>query len=246
MRKSIELFHIFFSRSLLTMQDKSLFALKGGCNLRFFMGSNRYSEDIDFDVETISKSTLQRRIDKTLESQGLRNMLATRKIEILSSSAPKQTETVQRWKVMLRVAGLSVPTKIEFSRRGIDREGASFDPIDPLVLADYQLSPMYMTHYVTKHAVIQKIEALAGRAETQARDVYDLNLLFSRGALTSLKLSQPMVQKAIECAMSVDFDQFRGQVVEFLFDDARAYFLDRANWDRLQNFVITTLEGVGK
>ena len=27
--------------------DKSLFALKGGCNLRFFLKSIRYSENID-------------------------------------------------------------------------------------------------------------------------------------------------------------------------------------------------------
>lgn len=57
-RTDIELFHLLFIKSFLTTQDKSLIVLKGGCNLRFFLGSNRYSEDIDFDVMTIARENL--------------------------------------------------------------------------------------------------------------------------------------------------------------------------------------------
>jgi hypothetical protein len=44
-RQSTELFHLVFLRALVAKgEDKALVALKGGCNLRFFFGSVRYSE----------------------------------------------------------------------------------------------------------------------------------------------------------------------------------------------------------
>jgi len=243
-RRDIELFHLVFCRSFLTTQDKTLIALKGGCNLRFFLGSNRYSEDIDFDVETIARETLKKRVDKVLNGQALKTMLAAQKIELLSHTAPKQTETVQRWKVMLRSRGLEVPSKIEFSRRGIDRSGTHFDPIDPMLLGGYGLSPNFMTHYGARHAVLQKIEALAGRPETQARDVYDLSFLFSRRIDGDLIVSPATVRQAVECASGVDFDQFRGQVVEFLPDDAKEFYANPAAWEAVQLGVIEKLEAL--
>ena len=115
LRSDIELFHLLFIKTFLTTQDKSLIVLKGGCNLRFFLGSNRYSEDIDFDVTTIARDTLKKRVDKVLSSHALRTSLAARKIEIVSHTAPKQTDTVQRWKVTIRAHSFDIPTKIEFS-----------------------------------------------------------------------------------------------------------------------------------
>ena len=48
-RQVVEMFHLVFLRALVAKgDDKALFALKGGCNLRFYFGSLRYSEDIDF------------------------------------------------------------------------------------------------------------------------------------------------------------------------------------------------------
>lgn len=44
-RQAVEFFHLVFLRALVSRgEDKALFALKGGCNLRFFFGSVRYSE----------------------------------------------------------------------------------------------------------------------------------------------------------------------------------------------------------
>lgn len=48
--------------------DKGLIALKGGCNLRFFFGSVRYSEDMDLDVVVIAKETLKNQVDRLLKS----------------------------------------------------------------------------------------------------------------------------------------------------------------------------------
>jgi hypothetical protein len=43
-RQSVELFHLVFLRALFaTAEDRERVALKGGCNLRFYFGSVRYS-----------------------------------------------------------------------------------------------------------------------------------------------------------------------------------------------------------
>lgn len=178
-----------------------------------------------------------------MASQPLAAALAAAKIEILAFSAPKQTETVQRWQISLRARGLEIPSKIEFSRRGIDRTGTEFSPIDPHVLAEHRLTPTFLARYEIRHALTQKVEALAGRSETQARDIDDLGHLFSRAkGLLPLGPAQT-VAKAIECAMSVDLDQFRGQVWEFLDGDSRAYYSEASSWEKLQTQVIMALEG---
>ncbi|MEO8905276.1 MAG: nucleotidyl transferase AbiEii/AbiGii toxin family protein [Polyangiaceae bacterium] len=68
-RQSIEFFHLVFLRALVAKgEEKSLIALKGGCNLRFYFGSIRYSEDMDFDVSVIAKGTLKNKVDRLLKS----------------------------------------------------------------------------------------------------------------------------------------------------------------------------------
>ena len=244
LRSDIELFHLLFIKSFLTTQDKSLIVLKGGCNLRFFLGSNRYSEDIDFDVTTIARDTLKKRVDKVLSSHALRTSLAARKIEIVSHTAPKQTDTVQRWKVTIRAHSLDIPTKIEFSRRGIEREGTVFESVDPQLLVDHRLTQSFMSHYNAAYAIKQKIEALAGRPETQARDAFDLDLLFSRHPALSLNLPASLIEQAIDCATGIDFDQFRGQVVEFLTHDAQAHYDDPNAWESMQSQVLRKLQSL--
>src|SRR5260221_5480236 len=119
-RQCAEMFHLVFLRALVARgEDKGLFALKGGCNLRFFFQSVRYSEDIDIDVVVVAKDTLKRKVDRLLSAPLVASPLRSQGIEIVETSAPKQTETTQRWKVGLRAPGMAVPlrTKIEFSRR---------------------------------------------------------------------------------------------------------------------------------
>ena len=68
-RQSIELFHLVFLRALVAKgEDTSLVVLKGGCNLRFFFGSVRYSEDMDLDVVVIAKGTLKNKVERLLQS----------------------------------------------------------------------------------------------------------------------------------------------------------------------------------
>src|SRR5579864_975678 len=99
---SIELFHLLFLRQLEEKLDKKLYALKGGCNLRFFFKSIRYSEDIDFDVAIISKGTLENKVSKILDGVVFKRILQGKGLEIAQFNPAKQTETTQRWKIQLR------------------------------------------------------------------------------------------------------------------------------------------------
>src|SRR5438552_6656987 len=117
---AVELFHLAFVRALMAKaEDKPLFAVKGGCNLRFFFGSVRCSEDLDLDVAVLATGTVKNKVDRLLASPPLTSPLRARGIAIEHATAPKHTETTQRWKIGLRVEGLSVSvrTKIELSRR---------------------------------------------------------------------------------------------------------------------------------
>ena len=57
-QKSVELFHLLFLRHVSEKLEKGLYAIKGGCNLRFFFKSIRYSEDMDLDVRTVARGNL--------------------------------------------------------------------------------------------------------------------------------------------------------------------------------------------
>ena len=126
-RQTVEFFHLVFLRGLVARgEDKALIALKGGCNLRFFFGSIRYSEDIDLDVRVMSKETLKNKVDRLLKSPLITAPLLARRIKVTEVSTPKQTDTTQRWKLGLDVEGAAVPirTKIEFSRRDAIEDAA--------------------------------------------------------------------------------------------------------------------------
>lgn len=248
-RQSIEMFHLVFVRALLAKgDDKSLIALKGGCNLRFYFGSPRYSEDIDFDVVVIAKGTLRNKVERLLESPLVTMPLKSRGMEVIEVSAPKQTDATQRWKAVLSVQGFPVAlrTKIEFSRRDAI-EGAAYEAIDVDVVRAHGLTPVLATHYRTHAAVAQKIQALVGRAETQARDVFDLHLLLSRPEANTLKgtgTPSLRIDTAIERAMEVSFDAYTSKVVAYLDPAQSPLYEGRAAWNAMQEFVVSQLESL--
>jgi len=246
-RQGIEMFHLVFFRALVAKgEDKSLISLKGGCNLRFYFGSTRYSEDIDFDVAVMSKSTLKNKVERLLRSPLVSAPLKTRGLEIVEISSPKQTDTTQRWKLGLRMKGSDLPlrTKIEFSRRGVIA-GAAFAPVDPDVLRPHGLTPFLATHYATRAAMVQKMMALAGRAQPQARDVFDLNLLLARPESDELHLidvEKRWLDEAIDHARSLSFDEYVSKVVAYLDPGQMELYEDRSSWETMLEAVVSRLE----
>jgi len=103
----IEHFHLALLQVLQARLDQASYIVKGGANLRYFFDSVRYSEDIDFDVRRIEAWALADKVDEILASPAIRTVLRSGGLEVKEVTKPKQTETTQRWKVALAVAGRS-------------------------------------------------------------------------------------------------------------------------------------------
>jgi len=244
-----EVFHLAFLRALGRSAPLSTFALKGGCNLRFFFGNIRYSEDIDLDVAGIFVHLLRDRIMTILESSGLVDTLRTFGIERVQPptiSRAKQTETVQRFKVhLLTTAGEDLPTKIECSRRGLDSPIRS-EPVSTVVVAAYRLAPIIVPHYAALPAARQKVRALVARREPQARDVFDLYTLSSQPEVSSPDLrtgfSARELRQARDRIYDIEYVQYRDTVVSFLASADQVAFDSREIWDEIRLRAVSLIE----
>ena len=244
-RQAIEIFHLLFVAQLGRRVDKARFVIKGGCNLRFFCRSIRYSQDIDFDVRGMEGFELRERVDAVLASPAFGQALLAKQIEIEHFTAAKQTDTTQRWKLGIRLAGgQPIPTKIEFSRRRALDSDHPLEAVDGEITRAYELYPVLAQHYSREAAFRQKIVALSRRTATQARDIFDLKLLLDGGAGKE-KLPAEVgaeLPRAVENAVTVGFDDFSGQVRAYLAADYQDHFGARKAWESLQEEVVRALE----
>jgi hypothetical protein len=246
-----EVFHFCFLDRLLKLSDPGLYVLKGGVNLRFFFQSPRYSEDMDIDVLAGAVPTLKKNGYKILNDRAFRRSLRSfniADIEVNDPAKAKQTDTTQRFRCALVTAsGLRLPTKVEFSRRNASADGESeVALIDAEIARRYRKLAFRCPHYTGTAAVVQKLRALAGRPVTQARDVFDLAILTRGGhsppAPWSNLLTDNQHTKVIESLMSLTWEDYQGQVVEFLDGDSREEFGDKVAWSTLQNQVLSEIE----
>jgi predicted nucleotidyltransferase component of viral defense system len=246
-----EVFHFLFLDRLLTISDPSIYVLKGGVNLRFFFKSPRYSEDMDIDVLAGSVGTLKKNGYKILEDAAFRRNLRAfgiDGIDINDSAKAKQTKTTQRFRFgIITPAGNRLPTKIEFSRRPADPNAQMLtELIDTEIARPYRKLSYRCQHYDGNTAIVQKVRALAGRAVSQARDVFDLSILYRGGnrptAPLKTLLTPAKYDQAIDCLMGLTAQDYAGQVVEFLDADSRAEYAGENAWEALQTFVLEALE----
>jgi hypothetical protein len=246
-----EVFHFCFLDRLLKLTDPGLYILKGGVNLRFFFNSPRYSEDMDIDVLAGSVATLKKNGYKILNDRAFRRSLRSfdiADIEINDPARAKQTETTQRFRFgLLTSAGNRLPTKVEFSRRNDSKDKESETTlIDAEIARPYRKLPYRCPHYTGAAAVTQKLRALAGRPVTQARDVFDLAILIRGGygppAPWSKLLTGKEYATALDCLMSLGWEDYEGHVVEFLDKDSRKEFGDKPAWEMMQVQVLNELE----
>lgn len=231
----VELFHLSFLQQLNHLTAKNLYAVKGGCNLRFFANSPRYSEDLDIDIHTVAKETLAKKVDKIWQSARFKQLIGQYGLTIVEASTPKQTDTTQRWKLHLAAEDVFVPlhTKIEFSRRKKTLSGVEYAAIGPALCAHYGMPAMLLPHYDLQSAFIQKIKALAGRTETQARDVFDLYHLLTQQfdqRIGSSTVTAEEAAQAITNLKLIEFSQFNAQVVGFLDAVHQQQYADEMIW----------------
>lgn len=246
-----EVFHFCFLDRLLKLSDPGLYVLKGGVNLRFFFNSPRYSEDMDIDVLAGNVGTLKKNGYKILQDGAFRRSLRSFDIADLDVNDPakaKQTETTQRFRVgLITPAGHRLPTKVEFSRRNESEDGPSETGlVNAEIVRAYRKLAFRCRHYSGGAAVVQKLRALAGRPVTQSRDVFDLAILFRGGHGASAPwadvLSEDEYQNAIDCLLALGWDDYKGQVVEFLDADSREEYGNKSAWQWLRNQVLSELQ----
>ena len=243
----IESFHLSLLRILEARLNRANWVVKGGVNLRAWFGSRRYSEDLDLDVIKCAPHVLRERFDKVLLSRPLAEVLTTQGLEIARASKPKQTDTTQRWKIELGAAGVSVPlhTKIEFSRRATPHEEYALEPVRPDVVRPYGIPAPTANHYTAASAIRQKIQALTGRSEAQARDVWDLDHLIRTTNVDPRPLPrdvQVVLPEAVERTLSLEYDTFKAQVVPYLSVQDQTIYGTRDAWDRMRELVAERLE----
>jgi hypothetical protein len=241
--QATELFHLAFLDVLSKRLESSRYVLKGGANLRYFFDSVRYSQDIDLDVEGVPAWRLNEKIEALLSSPQIALLLRSAQLEIAERSNPKRTDTTQRWKVGLAAPGHPEPirTKIEFSYR--ESEGAHrIERIPRRIVEPYALRSPLVPHYVEDAPTEQKVLALAGRSETQARDVFDLDLLLRRGSLAPGALDPKVLTAAVDLALQLPYAAFQDQVLPFLEPEAVELYEGEASWEQMQTFVAEQLE----
>lgn len=244
-----EVFHLAFLRAMARGVPMANYALKGGCNLRLFFGSVRYSEDMDLDTWDLPVHTLRDKVMSVLESSGLADTLriyGVARVQPPDIARAKQTETVQRFKVQLvTTAGEELSTKIEFSRRDRD-QGIKAEAVSGSILASYRLPPLIVPHYQAEAAIRQKIDALASRREPQARDIFDLFILSSRPEALAFSTgrgpSRRRLLEARERVFAMEFGQYRDTVVDFLEMEDRQTYGSRDLWDEIRLQTIALLD----
>jgi hypothetical protein len=126
-------------------------------------------------------------------------------------------------------------SRIEFSRRKFDA-GYCFEPVDASIILKHKIHPILVNHYSLDTALRQKLEALAGRSETQARDIFDIDLLLRAGAKFSKRISG-----AFEKVKSITYAEYKSQVVAFLEPENQAQYGSSDTWSGIVARVIKAL-----
>lgn len=225
---------------------RASWVVKGGVNLRAWFGSRRYSEDLDVDVVRGHRSALAEKVDKLLACRPFGDLLASQGLALVQSTKPKQTETTQRWKFELRAEGASLPlhARVQFGRQGAQGEEHALEPVRPDVVRPYGLPAPTVNHYTARSAIRQKIQALASRAEPQARDLWDLDHLLRTTGADPRPLPGPVrtaLPQALDRALAMRFEVFMAQVVPFLTPDDQEVYGTRDAWARMHELVADRL-----
>lgn len=245
-----EYFHLHFLRHLSLRLQGRAYAVKGGTCLRFFHRSPRLSQDADLDViPQVRVKTLQDAVDSLLGSRSLLASLLPKGIVRLQATKPKQTETTQRWKIALVLeAGVSLPTRIEFSRRQEKLLYTTGIP-SPELLSRYGMPPFAAQFYDAPHMAAQKIRALASPSRYAVRDLFDLYHLFhvvsvKPEEIPNLPGMEEALRKASEKAGEFAYSDFKEQVLPYLTETMMALYQDADEFERIKEEVRETLNRI--
>ncbi len=235
-----EVFHLEFLRWFSRKFEAEHYCLKGGVNLRLFLKSIRYSEDMDIDIQGVRIERVKKIVMEILSARGFSDNLKSFGIEKIvppDIAKAKQTETTQRFKIhLLTSGGEDLFTKVEFSRRGM-KGNTIVESVSTSILRSYKMAPLLVPHYDVSSAVAQKIQALAQRSVLQARDIFDLFVLSSQYNEVqgkSYQLSKTVLKTAYDNIFLMNFHRFRDTVVAYLGAEDQKTYSSQAVWDEIK------------
>lgn len=242
--KIVELFQLLFLEAARPELPPGEYALKGGGNLRFFLRSRRRSADLDFDYIGRRFADFGDRLDRVLQSRVLSDLLRARAVSLHDVRRSKDTATVKRWKLALRTVGTeAAASKIEFSGRPA---GATpiFEAIDEHLARRAGIGTVRLNHYGPAPSIEQKVSALAGRGETEPRDIFDLDHLFREfpDAIQSARLDGGTTRAAIDRALALPYADYEQLVVRYLEDDFLPLYGSAEAWNDMVLRVVARLE----
>jgi hypothetical protein len=243
---AIEIFHLALLQVLPQHLPTGNYAVKGGANLRLFMESPRRSEDIDFNFVGRANWSLQARMDAVLKSPALATLLSTHGMRVTSVNPSKTTTTTGRWKFQIAAPGTTVSSKVEFSMRGEDHPLFELSSVSFRLAGAARMRPALANHYTATGAIEQKIAALALRSETQARDVFDLDFLFTKfpAAINSARPNPSEVARAHDRLFEVTYREYRDLVLTYLDPVFVKMYDSQQEWERIALNVATTLDKI--
>lgn len=151
----IEKDHQLFMANIVKSLANTPYVLKGGTALMFGYKLDRFSEDLDFDAT--KKLNLETKIKENLPLG----------FEIVDITKPKDTNTVQRYKVSYTTPTGKRRLKIETSYRKKE-----IDKNDYSIIDDMQI---YNIDFLLDNKVLASHDGESPR--TTARDLYDINFI---------------------------------------------------------------------
>ena len=192
----IEKDHKLLMRNIVQSLADTPYVLKGGTALMFGYDLDRFSEDLDFD--SVKKLNLETKIKENLPPG----------FEIVEITKPKDTNTVQRYKVTYITPNGKRRLKIETSYRKKDISKEDYSLIDTMQI--------YNIDFLLDNKLKAAHDGDAPR--TTARDLYDIQFIVN----------------SFENILTSDF---MGRLKEFVSDEDALFerFEDAYNEDLLVN-----------
>jgi predicted nucleotidyltransferase component of viral defense system len=197
--------------------EGSSLVLKGGAAMRVLTERARYTQDLDFDHDphrTLGslQRTVRSAVDRMLQGSGLLQA---------SVAESKQTDTVARWKISGRTStGEELHLTLEVSRHRAPDPGHVLRI--PVQVPDRTLPRVYVSVYDEQALTDNKLAALLDDRRTAPRDIYDLELLLSRGVCPSAAVVErlggqaELTQRVSTKLDLMDWALFRDQVLPAL------------------------------
>ena len=240
-----EAFQLQFLKALAQALNGRPYAVKGGCCLRFFFGSPRLSEDMDFDIQQVSASALQKHVEKIVNQRAFLAHLAhagVTSIRLQDREAAKQTATTQRWKLALHTQqGEIIHSKIEFSRRSKTPIRYKSGTPSTTILHRYQATAFVSQYYDAEAMLTGKLAALASDSRFALRDLFDLNILIPLMPTPHHSLDKTLLSRSTQKIQGFGYPMFAEQVLPFLEGGLQQLYQHKKAFEELKASILNWL-----